>query len=62
MIDNFEGLYTLECDICGQEANESFDSFYEAVEYKKDRSNGWHSRKENGEWLDICPDCQGGRP
>ena len=35
MISGFSGIYQLECDICGQEAGEEFDSFMDAVEYKK---------------------------
>lgn len=56
MIDNFEGIYTLTCDICGEEANKDFFEFYDAVQYKK--NNNWKSRKRNGEWEDICPNCQ----
>jgi len=56
-------LYILECDICGESANEEFDSFYDAVEWKKDKSNGWKSQKRNpkveNSWEDICPECQG---
>jgi hypothetical protein len=28
----------------------------EAIDYKKE--NDWRSRKVNGEWQDICPECQ----
>jgi hypothetical protein len=45
----------LVCDICDHEVK-YFDNFQDAVDYKKE--NGWRSRKENGEWLDICPECQ----
>ena len=55
MIGKFSGFYSLQCDICGEEHNEQFDDFYEAVEAKKD--NGWKSKKIDGEWCDICPDC-----
>jgi hypothetical protein len=57
MISGFCGIYQLECDICGQEADEEFDEFMDAVIYKKDRSNGWTSRKVDGAWEDVCPDC-----
>lgn len=50
------GMYALTCDICGEEADEQFFDFSEAVDFKKD--NGWKSQKHNGEWQDICPDCQ----
>lgn len=55
MIDQAYGLYTLICDICDHEAKPFF-SFQDAVDYKKD--NGWRSKKFNGEWHDICPECQ----
>lgn len=48
--------YCLTCDVCGGEADGWFFDFYEAVDYKKE--NSWQSRKRNGEWEDICPDCQ----
>lgn len=55
MIDRFENMYTLTCDICGEEYPETFFDFYDAVQAKKD--NGWKSRKINGEWADICDKC-----
>lgn len=55
MIDRFENMYTLTCDICGEEYPETFFDFYDAVQAKKD--NGWKSRKINGEWADICDEC-----
>lgn len=58
MIEGYHGDYTLECDICGAEAEETFDSFMDAVEWKKDKSNGWTSKKRDGEWMDVCPDCR----
>jgi len=58
MIDKQRGRYHLVCDICGEEAEEGFDDFYEAVEYKK--TEGWKSQKRNGQWEDVCPDCQEG--
>ena len=54
-IDRDFDFFSLYCDICGEEAEEQFDEFEEAVDYKK--ANGWKSRKRNGEWEDICPDC-----
>ena len=56
MIDKFSGIYTLTCDICGEDAPETFDDFYDAVQYKKD--NDWKSQKYKGEWEDVCPECQ----
>jgi hypothetical protein len=46
--------HELTCDICGK--GEKFDYFDHALEYKKDL--GWISEKYNGEWQDICPECQ----
>ncbi len=54
MISKEYGAYTLACDICGEE--ETFDSFDEVIQYKKD--NGWKSQKYKGEWEDVCPECQ----
>jgi len=49
--------FLLVCDICGDDAGQLFDEFYEAVEYKK--SNGWKSQKNaKGEWEDVCSECQ----
>lgn len=57
---DFEGMYSLECDVCGEEAEQVFEDFYEAVEWKKDRSNGWTSRKnKDGSWIEVCPECNG---
>lgn len=57
-IENFGGIYTLECDMCGEEATEDFDNFYDAVNWKKDKLNGWTSRKIEGNWSDLCPGCK----
>ena len=56
-IDNFAGTFILACDICGEELPQTFDDFYEAVDYKK--SHGWRSKKDDDwGWQDVCPDCQ----
>jgi hypothetical protein len=59
MINKVDELeYTLECDTCGYEAEDFFTSFREAVEYKKNKDNGWRSfTNKRGEWEDACPDC-----
>lgn len=49
-------VYKLICDICGEDSGENFDNFDEAVEYKKEA--GWRSVKEDGEWIEMCPDCK----
>jgi hypothetical protein len=58
-IQKNDGFNTFDiiCDICGEETNKGFDSFSDAVAFKKDKSNGWKSRKVKDEWEDICPDC-----
>lgn len=57
MIDgNKRDGFVLICDICGEEAPDSFDFFNQAVEYKKE--NGWKSQYRNNSWEDICPECQ----
>jgi len=58
MIEKDGGMYILICDICGEEANETFFDFYDAVQFK--RENGWKSQKYNDEWEDVCPECQKG--
>ncbi len=47
--------YSLACDNCGEELDEQFDSFNDAVEAKK--ANGWKSKKVKGEWEDWCDKC-----
>ena len=55
MIDKIKGEYHLICDICGEEAEKSFDTFDEAVDFKVD--SGWISQRHRGCWEDVCPDC-----
>lgn len=47
--------YALVCDECGDEAGH-FDDFQEAVDEKS--RYGYRSVRDNGEWKDICSDCQ----
>ena len=56
MIDKSFGTFNLICDICGDSADEPFYDFHDAVAYKK--ANGWKARKEDGEWIDVCPERQ----
>jgi Fe2+ or Zn2+ uptake regulation protein len=58
MIDKYDGLYFLVCDICGEAVEKGFNDFNDAVDYKKE--NGWKSQKYKGEWEDVCPECQEG--
>ncbi len=55
-INKFKGAFILICDNCGEEFDELFDDFYDAVEAKK--YYGWKSKRINGEWEDVCPECQ----
>lgn len=48
--------YSLICDKCGEEETD-FDTFYDAVDYKKEKDNDWKSIKTNSGWEDICPEC-----
>jgi hypothetical protein len=58
MIDkNGPDEFELSCDYCEEPAEETFDTFQEAVEFKKD--NGWKSVKDKaGNWHELCPECQ----
>jgi len=56
--DEFDRSWSLQCDECGEEANECFETFQDAVDYKKDRGNGWRSVKDRYDaWNDLCPSC-----
>ena len=58
MIQRYYHVYYLICDVCGERAEEEFDTFDDAVDYKID--SGWKSQKRRGEWEDVCPNCQEG--
>lgn len=55
MISKEYGKYTLICDICGAGTDQEFDSFQDAIDEREDI--GWKSKRVDGEWFDICPDC-----
>ena len=56
MIDKVGDAYILTCDICGEEEDENFGYFYDAVEYKS--KMGWKNQRNSvGHWEDVCPDC-----
>jgi hypothetical protein len=59
MIEKDDGnVFLLTCDNCGEVCDEIFDTFYDAVAYKKDRENGWRTIKDqNNDWCDLCPAC-----
>jgi hypothetical protein len=56
MIENQFGSFILVCDICGEEPEEYWDNFQDAVDGKKEL--GWISQKTSKGWHDICPECQ----
>jgi len=57
MIDKVGDVYILTCDICGEEADEDFGYFYDAVEYKS--KMGWKNQRNSaGHWEEVCPECQ----
>lgn len=58
MIERNGDFFILICDICGDCTPEEFDDFRDAVAYKW--HNGWRSQKHQGEWEDVCPECQEG--
>ena len=58
MIDKHFGDFILVCDYCEEEAEEAFDSFQDAMDYK--RKNDWKSIKTSKGWKDCCPECWDG--
>jgi hypothetical protein len=58
MIDEISGVFVLVCDVCGEAAEEEFDYFYDAVEYKS--KMGWKNQRNSaGHWEEVCPECAG---
>jgi hypothetical protein len=54
------GYYEIICGECGETLDVDFDTFEEAVEYKKTiaKGEGWRAVKDKeGGWHDLCPDC-----
>lgn len=56
MIDKEHGEFFLVCDVCEETRGQSCDTWQDAVDSKKEQH--WISRNVDGEWQDICPDCQ----
>jgi Fe2+ or Zn2+ uptake regulation protein len=46
----------LYCDVCGEKVEISFFTFDDLINYKK--RNNWKSQRRNGEWEEVCPECQ----
>jgi hypothetical protein len=59
MIDRYaKDEYVLICDHCEDEAEGMFETFQDAVAYKKDEDNGWRTIKDkDGDWCELCPAC-----
>jgi hypothetical protein len=64
MIDEFEKDYfLLSCDICGVTEEGPFETFNDAVEYKRDNPDEWKSlflkNEQDGKhkWHDVCAGC-----
>jgi 3-methyladenine DNA glycosylase/8-oxoguanine DNA glycosylase len=59
MIDgNWEDGFSLTCDHCEDEADDVFEEFQDAVDYKMDKDNDWRTIKDkNGKFCDLCPAC-----
>ena len=50
--------FVLSCDNCEDECDEIFETFRDAVDYKKDTDSGWRIIKDkNGDWCELCPAC-----
>lgn len=52
--DGFDA-YLLICDVCGEECEEDFETFFDVVDGKKEHD--WISVKNTNGWEDVCPDC-----
>jgi hypothetical protein len=56
MTEKADGEYELICDHCGKTAKIGFDTFDEAVRYK--RIKKWKPVKTKTQgWVDLCPGC-----
>ena len=55
-IDKEGNVYVLRCDICGERALQDFDEPFDAAKYVK--YGDWKAEKRDGEWGDVCPECQ----
>lgn len=56
MIEKINNTYKIICDSCGEIFEDDFDTFYDAVGYKK--LEGWKSVKvAESKWNEICSDC-----
>ena len=49
MIDKVHGKYHVICDICEAAAPKTFDTWDDALAYKRDRKNGWKYMRSGSE-------------
>lgn len=52
---NWGDTWEVTCDDCG-ECEEIEGDFDDCISFIKESK--WSTRKEDGEWLNYCPDCQ----
>jgi hypothetical protein len=67
MIDEYEKNYwLLSCDVCGITEVGPFETFNDAVQYKRDNPDEWKSirkydsdreKKKTNYWQDVCAGC-----
>ncbi len=50
--------FLLYCDVCEEAEEQKFDQFYDAVDFAV--KNDWGRKREQNEWLNVCPDCKEG--
>lgn len=60
MIERQSGELIVECDSCSEVLETETDDFSEALADM--RAQSWTSKKIGGEWLHLCPACQGYDP
>ena len=51
-----DNKFILTCDICLKQVEVMFDTFNDAVRYKRD--NRWASQRHIGHWEDVCFYCR----
>jgi hypothetical protein len=64
MIDKYEDhVFYISCDICGATEEGPFESWDDAVQYKKDHPDQWRSLRiydkedHKSYWNDVCAGC-----
>ena len=58
MIEKEYGHYIVACDVCTNEMDATFDTWDEAKDGMK--SEGYKRLNIDGNWVDVCPECQEG--